>query len=73
MITPSKAISFKDSVTFKMLHILDMQFEEISIGELYKNTKRKFIGLDEFIYSLDVLYILGEIDVDLELGKIKKC
>ncbi|KYN87437.1 hypothetical protein ATY36_03475 [Vibrio cidicii] len=73
MITPSKTISFKDSITFKMLYILDMQFEEIPIGELYKNTKRKFIGLDEFIFSLDVLYILGEIDVDLDLGKIKKC
>lgn len=73
MITPSKAISFKDSITFKMLRILDMQFEEISIGELYKSTKGKFLGLDEFIFSLDVLYILGEIDVDLELGKIKKC
>lgn len=73
MITPSKTISFKDSITFKMLHILDMQFEEIPIGELYKNTKRKFLGLDEFIFALDVLYILGEIDVDLELGKIKKC
>lgn len=73
MITPSKTISFKDSITFKMLHILDIQFEEIPIGELYKNTKRKFLGLDEFIFALDVLYILGEIDVDLELGKIKKC
>lgn len=73
MITPSKTISFKDSITFKMLHILDMQFEEIPIGELYKNTKRRFLGLDEFIFALDVLYILGEIDVDLELGKIKKC
>ncbi|WP_308280651.1 ABC-three component system middle component 7 [Vibrio metschnikovii] len=73
MITPSKTISLKDSITFKMLHILDVQFEEISIAELYRNTKGKFIGLDEFIFSLDVLYILGEIDVDLELGKIKKC
>lgn len=73
MITPSKTISFKDSITFKMLYILDMQFEEISIGELYKRNKGKFIGLDEFIFSLDVLYILGKIDVNLELGIIKKC
>lgn len=56
-----------------MLYILDMQFEEIPIGELYKNTKRKFLGLDEFILALDALYILGKIDVDLELGKIRKC
>lgn len=73
MITPSKTITFKDSIIFKMLYILDMQFEELPIGELYNNTKRNFLGLDEFIFSLDVLYILGEIDVDLELGKVNKC
>lgn len=73
MITPSKTIAFKDSITFKMLYILDMKFEEVPIGELYKKTKRKFLGLDEFIFALDVLYILGEIDVDLELGKVKRC
>ena len=73
MITPNKTISFKNSIAFKMLCILDEQFDEISIAELYKNTKRKFLGLNEFIYAIDVLYILGKIDVDLELGKIKKC
>lgn len=73
MITPSKTISFKDSIAFKMTFILDEQFEEISVVELYKNTKRHFLGLDEFIYALDVLYVLGRIDMDIELGKITKC
>ncbi|MDO6636755.1 hypothetical protein Q4540_09050 [Pseudoalteromonas carrageenovora] len=73
MITPSKTISFKNSITYKMLYILDEQFDEMSVVELYKKTKRKFLGLDEFIFAIDVLYILGEIDVDLELGKIRKC
>lgn len=73
MITPSKTISFKDSVVFKMMYILDEQFDEISVVELYKNTKRKFLGLNEFIYALDVLYVLGIIDMDSELGKVKRC
>jgi hypothetical protein len=73
MITPNKTISFKDSIVFKMTYILDEKFEEISLVELYKNTKKKFLGLDEFIYALDTLYVLGEIDMDLELGKVKKC
>jgi len=73
MITPSKTIPFKESVIFKMTYILDVDFEDASLAELYKNTKRKFIGLDEFIYAIDVLYILGKIDVDLDLGRIKKC
>lgn len=73
MITPSKTISFKDSVLFKMTYILDVKFEEISLVELYKATKRKFLGIDEFIYSIDVLYVLGKIEFDSDLGKIKKC
>lgn len=73
MITPNKTISFKDSIVFKMMYILDEKFDEISVVELYKNTKRKFLELDEFIYALDVLYVLGIIDMDIELGKVKKC
>ena len=73
MITSSKTIPFKNSITFKMLYILDEQFDEIALTELYKKTKRRFLGLDEFIFAIDALYILGEIDVDLELGKIIKC
>ncbi len=73
MITPNKTISFKDSIIFKMTHILDENFDEISVITLYKNTKKRFIGLDEFILALDTLYVLGRIDIDAEHGKIKKC
>lgn len=73
MITPSKTIPFKDSIAFKMTYILDEEFEEIPVVELYKKTKRKFLGLNEYIYALDVLYVLGRIDIDIELGKVKKC
>lgn len=73
MITPSKAISFRESITYKMLFILDEPFDEITLVELYKSTKHKFQGLNEFIFALDALYILGEIDVELKLGKIRRC
>ena len=73
MITPSKTIPFKDSIAFKMLFILDERFDEISIVELYRKTKRYFSGTDEFIYSLDALYVLGKIDMDVKVGKVRKC
>lgn len=73
MITPSKTTPFKDSITFKMLGILNEEFEEILLVDLYKNTKKKFVGIDEFIYAVDTLYVLGKIDLDLELGKVIKC
>lgn len=73
MITPTKTISFKDSIVFKMVYILDENFEEISLVELYKITKNNFLGLNEFIYALDTLYVLGKVEMDFELGKVKKC
>lgn len=73
MITPSKTIPFKDSVIFKMTSIMDEEFEEISLVELYKKTKGKFLVIDEFIYSIDALYVLGKIDLDFDLGKVRKC
>ncbi|MEG0008418.1 MAG: hypothetical protein RR721_04265 [Aeromonas sp.] len=73
MITPNKAIPFKDSIIFKMLFILDENFEEMTLLELYKKTKSEFIEIDEFIYSIDTLYVLGKIELNIEQGIIKKC
>lgn len=73
MITPGKTISFKESIVFKMMFILNENFEETSLVELYKKTKSMFLGLDEFIYALDALYVLGKIEMDVALGKVKKC
>lgn len=73
MITPNKAISFKNSIIFKMTYLLDEDFDQVLLTDLYKITKRKFEGIDEFIYSINTLYVLGKIDLDLQTGKINKC
>lgn len=36
MIVPNKSIRFKDSIMFKMLCILDLEFDEIEVSDLYK-------------------------------------
>ncbi|WP_411354439.1 ABC-three component system middle component 7 [Tolumonas auensis] len=56
-----------------MITILEIDFVEINLISLYKQAKSNFTGLDEFIYALDVLYILGKIDINEDLGKIIKC
>lgn len=67
MIYPNKHIRFEDSIIYKMVHILEEnELSEIGIHELFMKTKRKFLNADEFIYSLDVLYVLDMIDVDFE-------
>lgn len=72
MIYPNKNIRFEESIIFKMVSILDRKdFSDIKITDLYKETQMKFQNADEFIYSLDVLYVLEMIEVDFENETIK--
>lgn len=72
MIYPNKHIRFEESIIYKMIYVLEAQeYSEMTISELFIKTISKFQNADEFIYSLDVLYILDEIQVDFENEIIK--
>ncbi|OMF88739.1 ABC-three component system middle component 7 [Paenibacillus sp. FSL R7-0337] len=69
MIIPNKIIRFDQSIIGKMLFVMDkLDSEIINIQELYAETSEHFEEITEFIYSLDVLYVLDVIDYDLEKG-----
>lgn len=71
MIYPNKHIRFEESIIYKMLFLLEHQeYKEISISELFTKTISKFQNIDEFIYSLDVLYILNEVEIDFKTETI---
>jgi hypothetical protein len=72
MIVPSKTIPLKDSIIFKMLVVLEEDFNIIDLVDLYDKVSGSFSNLDEFVYSLDVLFILDKIEL-IEGGRIKKC
>lgn len=72
MIYPNKHIRFEESIIYKMIYLLEAQeYSEMTINELFSKTISKFQNTDEFIYSLDVLYILDEIEIDFENEIIK--
>jgi len=72
MILPNKVISFSDSIIGKMPIILKkLSYKECLIHELYIATEERFDGVEEFIYALDVLYLLDAITVDFEKGVVK--
>lgn len=73
MITPNKTIPLKSSVIYKYIYILEKDFESIYLVDLYRDIISKFDGVDEFLYSIDVLFLLNLVDVDFELGKISRC
>lgn len=71
MIMPNKFISFEKSVLSKLEVILNEGDEDIEIYELYKITQRNFNGIDQYLYALDVLYVLGRIDIDLQTRTVR--
>ena len=71
MITPNKFISFDESMLSKLEIILDVGFDEIEIGRLYEETYKKFDGVSQFIYAIDILYVLGRIEVDFATRTVK--
>ncbi|EMI3505918.1 TPA: hypothetical protein QCY18_003001 [Bacillus cereus] len=72
MIVPNKVIRFNESIIGKVIYILEeLSNGDLSIENLYTNTQEYFEGIDEFIFSLDVLYILDSIQVDFEEGVVK--
>ncbi|HHX8605672.1 TPA: ABC-three component system middle component 7 [Vibrio alginolyticus] len=72
MILPNKSIPFKKTVLYKMLSILELDFNEVPISDLYKRTSKRFDGIDEFVYAIDLLYVLDKISIN-EFGLVKKC
>lgn len=71
MIVPNKVISFNDSIIGKMNVILDnLSKHEMTTQELFHKTKDKFEEIDEFIFSIETLYLLDAIKVDLDKGVI---
>jgi hypothetical protein len=66
MIVPNKFVSFSESILGRLPGLLSFDAKEIGVNELFSLSKNNFECIDHFIYTLDVLYILGKIDVDLK-------
>lgn len=69
MITPNKFISFDQSVLAKLPAML-VDEKTINIHDLYTEVSNAFENVDEFMYALDVLYILNKVNVDFDLKTV---
>lgn len=71
MIVPNKVISFSESIIGKMPIILEyLSKQDMTVKELFFTTQDYFEEIDEFIYSLDVLFLLNAIKVDFDKGVV---
>lgn len=71
MIVPDKITRYNESIIGKMPIILkNISNPDMTIKELFYTTHDYFEEIDEFIYSLDVLFLLDAIKVDFDKGVV---
>lgn len=71
MIIPNKIIPFNETVISKLELILRELHDEEELINLYHKVKRKFTGIDQFLYAIDVLYALDCISIDEPTRTVK--
>lgn len=72
MILPNKLISFQDCILAKTVYILEkISDSDFSVIGLYEQVETHFEDLNEYMFALDVLYVLGKIKYNEELQVIQ--
>lgn len=70
MITPNKFTSFDQSSLSKLPRILEALAVVNGLAELYKEVEKNFEDVSDFIACIDVLYVLGRIELNRDSGEI---
>lgn len=70
MITPNKVITLRESALGRAPIIMRERVPQENLVSLYEKVRKDFESIDQFLLTLDVLYILGQIDVDLSTGML---
>lgn len=70
MIVPNKIVTLENSALGLATIILDQGPNPIGLLNLYDKVSTNFESIDQFILTLDLLYVLGSIDLDYQTGII---
>lgn len=70
MLIPTKFTTLEESTIFKMHVILNTKVNDEKLSELLARTSGDFQDASEFLHALDILYVLGLIDVDASMEMI---
>lgn len=69
---PNKVISISESIIWKLPYMLDeLAKEDLGVAALYEKVISKFDDINEFLLSLDVLYVLNSISFNEDYGVIQ--
>lgn len=70
MLIPTKFTSLEESTIFKMRVILEDKYDGENVSDLLVRTSGEFQDASEFLYALDILFVLGLIDIDAVNGTV---
>jgi hypothetical protein len=70
LITPNKVIMLRESALGRTPIVLREKGSHDHIASLYDRVHENFESIDQFLLALDVLYVLGQIEVDLSTGVV---
>lgn len=70
MITPNKTIALRNSALGLSGIILEQGPEPIHLAALYNSVLRKFETIDQFLLTIDLLFVLGRVNVNMQTGVV---
>ena len=70
MITPNKVVTLGKSALGLAWLVLEEATNADSVSELQRRTSKHFESVDHFLLTIDLLFVLGRIDVDFNTGRI---
>ncbi|MDK8193474.1 hypothetical protein QP794_25615 [Paenibacillus sp. UMB7766-LJ446] len=72
MIVPNKVVNYEESIIGKMIPVLEsLRNNDNSVEKLFYELQEIFDGVEEFIYTIEALFILDVINVDLDTGGLE--
>jgi len=71
MLIPTKFTRLEESTIFKMKCILENKRQDESVLEIFTRTKGDFYDASEFLHAMDILFVLGILDVKMDSGVIE--
>lgn len=71
MITPNKVLSLDESILSRLGAILRKRETPTDLVSLYRSVSDEFESIDDFIVTLDVLFILDKIDINFRTRTVK--
>jgi hypothetical protein len=71
MLVPSKFTRLEESTLFRMKSILSGSSNGETVQNVYHRTRNVFQDASEFLHALDILFVLGVVNVDADSGVIQ--